>query len=471
MDINVTRAKLDELLAVGTEHAQLDYKATVDLQAHPDRIELIKDIGAFMDHGGYLIIGADDQGVVQAGGSIKAGQAHLLDEANLRPALEKYIPAPFTIATRVHHVDGTDVGLIQVLPHPHGVCVFKAQGEYQHPNSGKQIVVFRANELFTRHGTSSERVDGHDLDRIRGKSASPIPSRPHPDMDTADMQRAISEALRSNDRMAMIDLLDGLLAVAEQGLQDAAADRLISALDKLTAVAATAIKYGEDRCVAEVAGRLQTVYELGFSGRVHLSGGVPRLWLDVIDRVMAIGALAVVAGQDSLVPTLVHRRPGGMDQNIYTNWITHAAVHAHRAGFLGANSERGEITFLRAVESELGMIEAVKSGFRTPEALQNALAQFDALAAISVWGRFLGGNDEYPYWATYAGYYQDRYEPALVRVIKDPALREVIFGRSADDLRRVLLTLETQQRRHLAAFGGGGARYVAPEILQFVQGT
>lgn len=172
MEIDVTRRKLDELLSVGTEHTQLDYKRTVDFKVHHETIEVFKDIGAFMDHGGYIVIGADDHGV--PAGGIKAGQEPLFGEAALRPALEKYIPAPFTIATRVHEVSGINVGLIQVLPHPHGACVFQKQGEYQEPKSGNQRVVFRANEIFTRHGTSSERVDGHDLARIREKGTADV---------------------------------------------------------------------------------------------------------------------------------------------------------------------------------------------------------------------------------------------------------------------------------------------------------
>lgn len=79
MKVDVTRSKLDELLAVGTELADLDYKRTVDLKAHHDTIEIIKDIGAFMDHGGYIVIGADDHGDPVDG--IQPGQEALFDES------------------------------------------------------------------------------------------------------------------------------------------------------------------------------------------------------------------------------------------------------------------------------------------------------------------------------------------------------------------------------------------------------
>lgn len=267
----------------------------------------------------------------------------------------------------------------------------------------------------------------------------------------------------------MIDVLDELARVAEQAAAAGDADRLLSALDGLTTITATAIKYGEMGWIDEVTARLQAVYEVGFRGSVGIHGSAPRLWFDVIARVMAIGALAVATGRDDVVPDLVLRSPAGMDRRIYTNWITHAAIQAARAGFLAANSDRGEITFLRAVEVELGSLEAIGSAFKSFDKLPSWLAQFDVLAAITVWDKAKGIH-EYPYLATFAGYYQDRYEPAIIRIIQNPALRRAVFGGTDEELRRVLRILEAQGRKHLASYGGGGAKYVAPEIHQFLSG-
>lgn len=465
MEIDVSRAKLEELLAVGTEVTELDYKTTVDLDEHHERIELYKDVGAFMDHGGYIVIGADAQGVPTGG--IQPGQEPLLDEARLRPALERYIPAGFRIVTRIHEIDGVEIGLIQVLPHPHGACVFHRQGEYEDPKTGKQVVVFREGEMFTRHGTSSERVHGQDLARIRTKDTTDL-LHPQAEMDHPALREAVADALRRDDSIAMIDVLDELGEVAERASVDEHADELRSALDKLTTVAATAIKYSEEQWIPPAVDRLQAIYELGFRRPAGIAGGRARLWLDVVGRVMAVGPLVVAAGREDLVPNLVLRRPDGMDQHLYTNWIRHAGVEAARAGFFKANKERGEITFLRAVELEIGSIEAISKTFRSDDELRDALAQFDVLAAISVWGEAKDGDDEYPYWATFAGYNQHRYEPAIIRVVQDDVLRESLFGGTDDELRRVLRILEDQGRKHLAMYGGGGARYVAAEIHQFL---
>lgn len=469
MEIDVTRAKLDELLAVGTEHMSLDYKSTVDFKAHHETIEVTKDVGAFMDHGGYLVIGADDQGGPTGG--ILPGQEQLFDEASLRPALERYIPAPFTIATRIHDVGGVKVGLLQVLPHPHGFCVFHKQGEYNDPKTGKQVVVFRANEVFTRHGTSSERVDGHDLQRIRNKSIPAEPARPTPAMTPDQLHRSVADAFGRGDKVALIDVLDDLTAATETAAHTGDAAGLLAALDSLTTIAAAAIKYDELSWLDEAIVRLKSIYELGFAGGISVPGGRDRLWLDVIGRVMAVGAIAVAAGRDDLVPRLALCTPVGVDTPVYTNWITHAGIHAARAGFLGGTNGNPKVTFLRGVEVEVGSVPAVKATFRNQDEVQNALAQFDALSAITVWGRAKRDpDDEYPYFATFASYYQDRYEPAIVRLIADADLRSVIFGGSDDDLRSVLRILEAQGRKDLASYGGGGALYVAPEIHRFLNG-
>jgi hypothetical protein len=51
-----------QLLALGGERDWLDYKRQCDLSETRGVVEIVKDMGAMMVTGGYLIIGADDQG-------------------------------------------------------------------------------------------------------------------------------------------------------------------------------------------------------------------------------------------------------------------------------------------------------------------------------------------------------------------------------------------------------------------------
>ena len=59
---SVDAEALAQLLALGGERDWLDYKRQCDLSETRGVVEIVKDMGAMMVTGGYLIIGADDQG-------------------------------------------------------------------------------------------------------------------------------------------------------------------------------------------------------------------------------------------------------------------------------------------------------------------------------------------------------------------------------------------------------------------------
>src|SRR5699024_8645377 len=67
MKIDVTRNRLLELLARGSEDGDLDYKSGMAVEGRPDRlnaVSLAKDVAAFSDRGGWIVIGANDRGEV-----------------------------------------------------------------------------------------------------------------------------------------------------------------------------------------------------------------------------------------------------------------------------------------------------------------------------------------------------------------------------------------------------------------------
>ena len=85
----------------------------------------------------------------------------MFDEATLRAKLAKWIPEPFDLKVGVHHHDGNLLAVVYVGPSPEGCCIFRADGQYE--KNGKQVTVFRASDVFVRHGTASERAQQHDL--------------------------------------------------------------------------------------------------------------------------------------------------------------------------------------------------------------------------------------------------------------------------------------------------------------------
>lgn len=90
----VNEAHLRLLMDEQSESDILDYKRELDLLG-PGKgralVELAKDVGAMSSgRGGYIGVGLDGRG--RPTGLLTQQQAQVLDEANLRSKLEKYVP-------------------------------------------------------------------------------------------------------------------------------------------------------------------------------------------------------------------------------------------------------------------------------------------------------------------------------------------------------------------------------------------
>jgi predicted HTH transcriptional regulator len=113
--------------------------------------------------GGYIVVGAADGG--QPSSEVAMATAGRYDEASVRNILKKWIPEPFHIRIGRHVIDGCNLVLIYVAPNLDGMCVFSADGQYAN-DAGKSTTVFRAGDIYARHGSKSERMAQHDIVRI-----------------------------------------------------------------------------------------------------------------------------------------------------------------------------------------------------------------------------------------------------------------------------------------------------------------
>jgi len=165
---SVDAEALARLLGLGGERDWLDFKSQCDLSVTRDLVEIVKDIGAFMITGGYLVIGADDQG--QAAG--EPARLELFDPSTLHAKVAKYISKPFELRAAVHAHDGRSFAVIYVTPHLDGFCVFEKDGSYTDPATGRLKIAFRAGQVFARHGTSSEPWNQHDIAAIKRRLAA-----------------------------------------------------------------------------------------------------------------------------------------------------------------------------------------------------------------------------------------------------------------------------------------------------------
>ncbi len=164
---SVDAEALARLLGFGGERDWLDYKSQCDLSSTRDLVEITKDIGALMITGGYIVVGADDHG-------LPAGEpAHLelFDPATVHAKVARYIPKPFELRVAVQPHQGQAFAVIYVAPHPDGFCVFEHAGNYTEPGKGTRTV-FRAGDVFARHGTASEPWNQRDIAAVKRRLAA-----------------------------------------------------------------------------------------------------------------------------------------------------------------------------------------------------------------------------------------------------------------------------------------------------------
>ena len=116
VDGRVDDEKLGELMAIGAEHDELDFKAFVDVSGGRQKLNFVKDCIAMMNTpaGGYIAVGLDGHG------SPAKSQAVIdtarFDPADLASLVESYVDAPVTIRTGVHHRDGRAIVLVYIWP-------------------------------------------------------------------------------------------------------------------------------------------------------------------------------------------------------------------------------------------------------------------------------------------------------------------------------------------------------------------
>lgn len=124
--IDVSEETLQNLLSRHAESEDLDYKEQLDFTLPGGRVEFARDIGAMLERGGHIIIGSDSYG--NPSGELIPPQAQGFDEARLRDQVKRYISGSFEMSAAFYEHRG--LGIIHVLPHRDGCCVFATSGQY-----------------------------------------------------------------------------------------------------------------------------------------------------------------------------------------------------------------------------------------------------------------------------------------------------------------------------------------------------
>ncbi|MGB8231781.1 MAG: ATP-binding protein [Pseudonocardiaceae bacterium] len=490
----LTEQKLRSLLAEGHEQTCLDYKSKLDLSERSDIIELAKDVAAMQGEpsGGYIVVGADDQGKPTP--NLTPVLAKLFDEATVRPKLEKYLNQPFTVRSALHNIDSILVVLIFVGPGSHGWCIFRTDGEYEDCNSKKKVV-FRVGDVFVRHGTSSERWNDTDRERLvrqiiasqkeawrielrqelaavidTNLSARRLEELPSSavtwKLDSEGFDQLVTELFRRNDDIPLRQLLMKA-PVDAVALLDNNPDELATLLDRLTSLSALALQFERRTWLERSLASLVAIYDLGFDSSTGFERDQPivvQLWLNIASRVSAIGGLAVRREDWNSVRILADRRPHGESFRHRGSWLRHAVTMASRANILETEQLVGLIARAHNV---IRVIEATHPDKTVDdEAILNSLCQFDALAGLVVIGErgsFKSGN----FYPSFSRYPTRRTEPAYRRIVTDRAMRKKLFD--GDDQFLADAILETDrlaQQEGLRYIGWDGVE--DDEVKRFV---
>jgi hypothetical protein len=187
-----------------------------------------------------------------------------------------------------------------------------------------------------------------------------------------------------------------------------------------------------------------------------------------ITRVYAVGAFAVRRRDWRVVRVLTLQVGAGHDfaDGYYKSWLRHSLTMAARASLLGAEpGQRGEsVSLLNLALQHADRLPALRPELPDGDEALLSSRQFDLLAALAILTR---GGDEESFYPSFAQFYAQRSDPAVVAVLDDPAARREISPGSDDEFARALRVIGRSARRQAFRFAGWRG-YAHPRILAFL---
>lgn len=458
----VNREKLRELLALETEYATLDFKSGCNLADKRNQVELAKDVGAMSVRGGFLVIGVDGRG--KPTGDLTVEQGKLFDEARLRPRLLKWLPESLEICSQTHEIDGHQVVLVHVSPNPARCVFFRADGQYDQPGKAPKVV-FREGEVFFRNGTESARLNQLGLEQVVQKRVEQERGRWEDEHSAsyrrlADVLRAGAagqhvasgsavefnltleaevlieaavELLRADDDIPLRRLLSRAVPEARTLYRAGDQDGVARLLDRLTCLAATFLELDRREWFGRVVDTMASIYGLGFENEVPIVNRPPAaaaaLWLAIIERVLALGSLAVRREDWPAVRRLASQRHPGMHQ-MYASWLRHSLTMAARAELLTRRqgSSESDVSLLSLARDTVRRLDCLRPDVESDdERILTGLTQFDFLVCLVAMADRNNRGPRGVFYPSFARFYGSRTQPAAQRLLREPEMRLTLY--------------------------------------------
>jgi hypothetical protein len=476
LDGIVSDEKLAELLVLGTEYPELDFKRMIDLADKRQEVELARDVGGMLVRGGYILAGIGPD--ARATGDMDGMDLAVFDEARLVPKLRKWLPEPLNLVTRITEREGHRVVVIYVERSQAGVAFMRADGAY--PKGSDTAHRFRKGDAFWRNGSRTERLSGqgheeiiqrriedakagwmaeqremrrHGLAETAGAASA---SRPlgavNLDLEQSELNTAVLEFARgTSDTIGFNYLLNEALDRARALLARSDADAEFGdLLDRLTCLAATLMRYAQAEWLRRVVEVLAAIYRMPakpeiveqyeYGTQITPTDLAPRVWLAIIERVYGLGALAVREERWHAIRDLT-LQPGAGKVDYHKNWLSQAINLASRAQQLD-----GKVSVLTVARTDVVRLDCLRSDgvASDDDELLTTLAQFDVLSnvvALDGAGLRSGGGVYFP---NFARFYGHRVAPVVERLTSDMDMRGKLLARLDDaELAQALNTIGT----------------------------
>ncbi|ADG76519.1 hypothetical protein Cfla_3648 [Cellulomonas flavigena DSM 20109] len=495
VDGAVDEEKLHELLAVATELDELDYKATLDLSKGADRkhrVEFVKDVAALssLPHGGYLVVGVNGKG--QPAHDQPAIEPAHFDTATLTDIVTSEVDGRVTIRAAVHRIDDRDVALVYVGSTQDGYpVVCKKTGEYSLP-SGKQCVVYRRGDTFTRGGTQSRRIEHRDWPavllnlraRARAEAATETQEviarlaeqfRREPGeqpvvidvaMSPEDFEAAVVDALERKQTAAVRRAVDSARVLVASAWTDVDRARDVQrGLDRLCSVAGVALGNDDLQLFEVVIKALYRVYKgaLMMAHETYPSQAHPKeaalLWREIAARLLTILGAAVRAERWAFVRPLVLKSIGTTYS--YATWLRHAVTEASRANLLvsqtGEPARGALVRFAReavqGIPALCNDVDAVPFDFDEPPAshdeLLDSICQGDFLWCVIVHAATTAADStdgRQHFYPSCSGLYAHRTAPIAEVLATDEVARRDGVGQPDPIVARAIRTVDEAAR-------------------------
>jgi len=165
-------------------------------------------------------------------------------------------------------------------------------------------------------------------------------------------------------------------------------------LDNLICLAATFLEYEQWEWFHRIISTLRQIYSLplapgqserfDFSLHISPTAKAPRVWLQIIRRVFALGALVVRRQQWAVIRTLTLQLPDRLEYE--TNWLRHTVTMGFRAQQLEEQREGQTVTIslLSLAREDVARLDCLRPDglARDDDEIITSLAQFDVLSNI-----------------------------------------------------------------------------------------